>query len=188
MKRLKAFFSSSASELRNLRSLTLASFLVAIYAVSYSPVAGNFIIAPGLVEIRFGYLAVAAAALMFGPVVAALVAVLGDLLGSVLFYGGSFAFGYTAVWAVMGFGFGCFLYRMKTTLPRLAGAAAFYAVVVRGVLTPLLQSLLGYGPFAALFVSRLPLNLVMFPVNTILLVLVLRGVSAVYSRMARAAP
>lgn len=183
MNRVRLFFKASAAELKNLRSLTLASFLTAIYAVSYSPVAGNFVLVPGLVEIRFGFLAVAIAGAIFGPVVAVLVAVLGDLLGSMLFYGGAFAFGYTAIWAVMAFGFGCILYRMKLTVPRLAGAAVFHAVVIRGLLTPLMQAALGYGPFRALFMSRMVINLVMLPVNAILLFLVLRAVAPVYQRI-----
>jgi ECF transporter S component (folate family) len=184
---VKQFFLESAAELKNLRSLTFASLLTALYAVTYSPVAGTIMLVPGLIEIRLGYLVVAVAGMMFGPVVGVLVAVLGDLIGSLLFYGGSFAFGYTLVWAVMGFGFGCALYRMRVSIPRVLWATAFSVVVIRQVLTSFMQYVTGFGPFWELFTSRLLLNLLMTPVNAILLFIVLRAVHKAYSRMIRTA-
>ena len=185
MNRLKVYFSAAAGELKSVRTLTLASFLTAIYAVSYSPVAGNFVIVPGLIEFRFGFLAIAVAAMMFGPIVGMLVAVLGDLLGTVLFYGGGFFIWYTVTWALMGFGFGCFLYKMRITAPRMLGAMLFNTCIISQLLTPLIQSWMQMGPFPALFVSRIIRTLVMFTVNTILLFLVLRGVTSVYGRISR---
>lgn len=187
MKSIHAFFQASAAELKNLRSLTLASFLAAIYAVSYAPFAGNIIIVPGLVEIRLGFLAIAVAAMMFGPIVASMVALIGDFLGTIFFYGGSFVLGYTVTWVLMGFAFGCFLYKNRVTIPRMLGAMIFYTVVINLFITTLLQSLLGYGAFWPLFYSRLVFRLIMFPVNTILLILVLRSVDAVYHRIGRTA-
>jgi ECF transporter S component (folate family) len=186
--RIKQFFLQSSGELKNLRSLTLASLLTALYAVTYSPVAGNIMIVPGVIEIRLGHVVIAVAGMMFGPVVGALVAALGDLIGALLFYGGSFVFGYTLVWAVAGFGFGCILYRMHVSMPRLLWAAAFYEVVICHLLNTLMLVVVGVGPFWELLISRFVLRLIKMPVNVILLVLVLRTVHGVYSRMMRTAP
>jgi ECF transporter S component (folate family) len=131
---------------------------------------------------------IAVAGMMFGPVAGVFVAALGDLIGSLLFYGGSFVFGYTFVWAVAGFGFGCILYRMRVSTPRLLWAAAFYEVVICHLLNTLMLVVVGVGPFWELFVSRFVLRLIKMPVNVILLFVVLRTVRSIYGRMMRTAP
>lgn len=173
----------SSAELKNLRSLTLASFLAAIYAVSYSPVAGNFIIVPGMIEIRFGFIALAVAAAMFGPVMAVLVAFTGDIAGTLLFYGGSFFWGYTMSWMLQGFVFGLFFYKEKISAPRVICATLFNTCVIELLLTTKWQQMMGFGTFEALFVKRLALKSIMLPVNAILLFLTLRAVFAAYGRL-----
>lgn len=180
-------FASSAGELKNLRSLTLASFLAAIYAVSYSPVAGNFMIIPGMIEIRFGFIAIAVAAMLFGPVVAGIVAVIGDILGTILFYGGSFFWGYTLSWLLQGIMFGIFFYKEKISTSRIIGAMLFNTCIINLLLSTKWEELMGFGVFPALFIKRLPHNLIMLPVNIILLIAILRGVSSVYHKIGKAA-
>lgn len=187
MKRLRSFFAASAAELKNTRSLTVAALLAAIYAVSYSPFAGNIVVIPGYMEFRFGFLALAVAGALCGPVAGILVAVLGDFIGTILFYGGSFFFGYPISWALTGFVFGCFLYKERLTLPRMIGANLLTTIAVNQFLTTLWQHLSGFGPYGAIFVSRIPRNAVMFPVNTVLLILVLRGIETIYRRVRHAA-
>lgn len=185
LKRISAFFAVSAGELKNLRSLTLASVLTAIYAVSYSPIAGNIVIVPGLIELRFGFLAIAVAAMLLGPVMGMLVALLGDVLGTILFYGGSFFWGYTISWVLMGFVFGCFLYKYKISSLRIIGATVFHTVFINQFLVTYWQSFLGFGAFDALFTTRLIRNAIMLPVNIVLLFVVLKGVLSVYRRANR---
>ena len=187
MNRLSAFFAASAGELKNLRSLTLASLLTAIYAVSYSPFAGNIVIIPGFMEFRFGFLAIAMAAMLLGPVPGVLVALIGDFIGTIVFYGGSFFFGYPLSWALMGLMFGCILYKGKISTPRILLAMALNSLVINQVFTTLWQSMLGFGAFQPLFFARIPRTLIMFPINTVLTVLVLRSVYAVYHRIGRTA-
>lgn len=183
MHALKGMLESSSAELKSLRSLTLASFLAAIYAVSYSPVAGNFIIIPGVIEIRFGFIAIAVAAALFGPVMAAIAAFIGDILGTLLFYGGAFFWGYTLNWVIMGFVFGLFFYKEKISNYRIIPAMLFNTCVVNLLFTTKCEQMMGFGTFEGLFMKRLALNIVMLPVNTILLILVLRSVCSVYRRI-----
>lgn len=187
MKRCKEFFAESAAELKNPRTLVLAALLTAIYAVSYSPFAGNIIIVPGLFEIRFGFLVLAVAGALLGPCAAMLVALLGDFTGTIIFYGGSFFLAYPLIWILTGLLFGCFFYREKLSLPRIVCAAVVYTVLVRQILTPLAQAASGYGGFKALFFPRILLNAVMLPVNVVLLLFVLRTVCGIYRRIVRAA-
>lgn len=187
MKRLNRFFAASAAELRNLRTLTLAAVLTALYAVTYSPFAGNIVIVPGLIELRLGFLVVAVAGMLFGPCVSMLVALLGDFIGTIIFYGGSFFLGYPLLWMLMGLIFGCFFYRCKVSIPRVIGASVVYTVVIRQLLTPFCQALTGYGKFEVLFASRIILNAVMLPVTALLLLAVLRAVGTLYRRIGSAA-
>lgn len=184
MRVFKDMIASSLAEIRSVRSLTLTACLAAIYAVSYSPVAGNFIIVPGMIEIRFGFIAIAVAAALCGPVMAALAAVIGDILGTLLFYGGAFFWGYTLSWTLMGLAFGFFFYREKVSLPRVIGAMLFNTFIINLIFTTKWEQMMGFGTFEALFLKRLALNFVMLPVNTILLAPVLRGVCSVYRRLA----
>ena len=181
----KNIFAASVGELKNTRSLSMAALLAAIYAVSYSPFAGNFVIIPGVIEIRFGFLAVAVAGMLFGPVVAAIAAVIGDIAGTLLFYGGAFFWGYTLSWLLMGIVFGLFFYKNRTGLPRIIGASAFNTCVINLLLTTKWEQMMGFGTFEALFWKRLLLNAVMLPVNTILLVLVLRACREAFKKLER---
>lgn len=186
-KRMTTFVLGAAGELKQVRSLTLAALLIAIYAVTYSPFAGNIIIVPGLIELRFGFLAIALAGMLLGPFMAMFVAVLGDFVGTILFYGGSFFFGYPISWTLMGLIFGCFLYKEQLSTARIIAASVVSTVVIDQCLTTLWQTFMGFGTFEALFVSRILRNVIMLPVKTILLVLLLRSVMAIYRKVRRTA-
>jgi ECF transporter S component (folate family) len=176
-------FSQSRAELKNLRTLTTAAILAAIYAVSYYPYVGNIIILPGVIEIRFGFLAIAVAAMLYGPVVAPLVAVIGDVLGTILFYGGSFFWGYTVSWLLQGIVFGLFFYRLRFSIPRVVGCMVFNTCVINLLLTTKWEELMGFGTFAGLFAKRILHNVIVFPVNIVAAYFLLRGVAALYEKV-----
>ncbi len=183
---MRKIFRDSAAELKNARGLTLAALLAAIFAVSYSPFGGNIIIFQGSFEIRLGFLAIAVAAVLFGPVPAMLAAFVGDIIGTLLFYGGSFFWGYTLSWILMGLGFGVILYKSRGSVPRVVLAMLFNTFVISMLFTTTWQLLMGFGPsFTALFLTRLPRNLILLPVNTVLAVLVLRAVFGAYEKVLR---
>ena len=183
MSKISALFIDSYKELKNLRSLTMAALLAAIYAVSYSPFAGNIVIMPGVIEIRLGFIAIAAAAMLFGPVTAPIVAIVGDIVGTIIFYGGSFFLGYTFSWFLQGVVFGLFFYKMKNSIPRICLSMAFNTFVVSLLLTTKWQEMMGFGPFAERFFVRLPLSLTLLPINAILLYLVLRTLAFAHKKI-----
>jgi ECF transporter S component (folate family) len=184
MQKIRETLAQSAAEFKSARGLALAGLLAAVYAVTYSPLAGNIVIIQGVFEIRLGFIAIAAAAALLGPLPAAAAAVTGDLIGTVLFYGGSFFWGYTLSWALMGFGFGLILYKERVSVGRIVAASTFNTVVINMVFTTAWQVLMGFSPsYAALFVSRLPRNLALWPLNTLLLLVCLRALCAAYKKL-----
>lgn len=184
---MSKLFARSMEELRSLRSLVLASLLAAVYAVSYAPFVGNIIIIRGVIEIRFGFIAVAVCGMLFGPVMAALTAVIGDFIGVFLFYGGGFFWGYTLSWMLLGIVFGLFFYKERLSAARIIGSMLFNTCVINLLLTTKWEEMMGFGTFEALFWKRLALNVFMLPVNTILLFLVLHGALSAYRKMRRTA-
>jgi len=179
----KNMLEKSYGELKNPRSLTTASLLAAIYTVSYYPAIGRFIIVPGLVEIRLGFIAIAVAAALFGPFMAAIVAFLGDMIGTLLLSGASFFWGFTVNWVVLGFVFGLCFYKEKITLPRIVCAMLFNTCVISLLLTTKWIQIMSGRPFQELFLLRLPLSAAMLPINIILLFLALKAICTAYDRV-----
>jgi ECF transporter S component (folate family) len=176
-------FTESRAELKNLRTLTTAAILAAIYAVSYYPFVTNIILIPGVIEIRFGFLAIAVAAMLYGPVVAPIVAVVGDILGTILFYGGSFFWGYTVSWLLQGIVFGLFFYKLRFSFPRTVGCMVFNTVVFNLLLTTKWEEMMGFGTFEGLFAKRILHNIIMFPINILVAYILLRGVATLYEKV-----
>lgn len=86
-------------------------------------------------KLGFGFVPIVVAALLYGPVCAATVAGVSDLLGAVLFPIGPFFPGYTLTAVLRGTVYGAFLYK-KPTLPRIGGAV----LLTQGLLSLLLNS------------------------------------------------
>jgi ECF transporter S component (folate family) len=184
MRKIRNTLARSAAEFKSARGLALAGLLAAVYAVTYSPLAGNIVIVQGVFEIRLGIIAIAAAAALLGPLPAAAAAVTGDLIGTLLFYGGSFFWGYTFSWALMGFGFGLILYKEKTGVGHIVAASLFNTIIINMIFTTAWQVLMGFSPsYTALFVSRIPRNLALLPINTLLLLVCLRALCSAYKKI-----
>lgn len=105
-------------------------------------------------RIGFGFVPVVLAALLFGPVHAALVAGMGDFVGAILFPVGPYFPGFTLTAVLTGLVFGFFLGRANRLLGTLAAVA-----VVQFVLGLFLNTfwihLLYSSPFLPLLATRL---------------------------------
>ncbi|MDR0853554.1 MAG: folate family ECF transporter S component [Clostridiales Family XIII bacterium] len=187
MNYLISICTSSFKEFKNVKSITLGAMLIAIYAVSYAPYVGNIIIVPGVIEIRFGFLVVAIAAMFFGPIFGGAIAVMGDVLGTILFYGGAFFWGYTLSWLIQAIVFGFILYHAKPSLVRIIICMLFNTLVINLLFTTACETLMGFGTFEALFVRRIFLNAIMLPVNTVLSYFILTKVGQLRERAKKAA-
>ena len=151
--------------LRDIRVLTSAGLLSAIAIVL-----GFFKIPlTQIIEIRFMVLPVAAAGWLFGPVVGGLVGIVADVGGYLIKPTGPFFPGFTITSMLSGVIFGCVLYRRRPTLLRIFTAQVIYTLVCGLLLTSIWLSMLYGNGFIPVLTARILKELVLIPVNTIML-------------------
>ena len=120
-------------------------------------------------RINFGFLPVAVAGLIAGPVYAAMVGAIADVLGMVLFPSGSFFLGFTLIAALNGVIYGLFLYRKDLSLPRTALCLLTVVLISHILLNTLcLYLLYGKAVLASFWVRTLK-NIIQYPINVALL-------------------
>ena len=103
-------------------------------------------------RIGFGFVPVAAAAMLFGPLAGGLVGALGDFLGALLFPTGPFFPGFTVTAFLTGLTYG--LLHRKRGFGRTVGVVAVQQLVLSLFLNTLWISLLYGSPFRALLAAR----------------------------------
>ncbi|HIZ55939.1 MAG TPA: folate family ECF transporter S component [Firmicutes bacterium] len=128
-------------------------------------------------QIRFGFLALAAAGFCGGPLMGAIVGILGDLLCMLITGGsGGLFFGFTVSYALIGFLFGMIFYQQEITVLRtIAGGVAEFLVSVF-LNTWWLQIMYG-STYTAQLITRLPKCLFTLVVDSLLLFLFLKALS-----------
>ena len=77
-----------------------------------------FSITTPIARIGIGFLPIAIGGILFGPIYAGFAAVIGDLLGSMLFPSGPFFPGFTLSAFISGLVYGCFFYKRKRSFWR----------------------------------------------------------------------
>ena len=155
--------------------LVTLALLIAINVV----LARFFGIQTPIVQINFSFIPVVLAALLYGPLPAALVGAVGDVLGAVLFPAGAYFPGFTLTSALGGLIYGLFLYKKPAALWRSVSA------VNMGLNTLWLWITVGDGVWG-LFLSRLPKYFVVAPVQILVTRLLSGRLAAVFRRMAAA--
>ena len=115
------------------------------------------------IKIGFSFLPVAVAAILYGPLAAAVVAALADFLGAILFPVGPYFPGFTLTAFLTGLVFGLFLHR-KQNLPRILSAVAVNQLILSLFLNTFWISVLYDSPFGPLLATRV--------VQTMILVLI----------------
>ncbi len=124
-------------------------------------------------EIGFAFLAAGACAFLYGPWMAGLMGVVTDLIGYFLRPNGGFFPGFTLNEFLLGFLYGCWLYKKPVTLWRTFCACLSAVLLINLLLTPLWLHLM-YGNAFVLTGLRLIKNAVKLPVDTALLYCVLK--------------
>ena len=71
----------------------------------------KFPVIPKVLELNFGFVPLAVAGMLFGPVSAVLVGIVGDIVGAAIFSAGDFYFGYTLTAALTGLFYGLLLHQ-----------------------------------------------------------------------------
>ena len=160
------------NKLRDTKTLTLAAMLTAIGIIL------GFFKLPlnQLIEIRFGALPVAMAGMMLGPIPAAVVGALVDIGGYLVKPTGPFFPGFTLSGAIAGLIFGFALYNKKPTVTRVLFAQVIYTIIIGlGLNTYWLSLLYLKNGYLAALITRLPKELIMVPVYTVLYFIVLKS-------------
>ena len=168
------YWKQAAAEMKNPRMILFAALMVALRVALKSvsiPIAANLKIGVGFFVNAFG-------AMIYGPVVAALGGAVSDTLGAMLFPSGPYFFPFILTEMAGSFVFALFLYRTRITVTRVMLCRFAIDLGINLILqTPIMwwyyQVMLGknYAIFDGL---RIVKNLVMFPIESVLLALFLR--------------
>ena len=172
----KAYWVQAVKEFKRLDVLIFAALMIALRVALKSisiPIAANL-------RINVAFFINAFGAMLFGPVVAIAAAAVSDTLGCLLFPSGPYFFPFIFIEIAGSLIFALFLYRTEVTALRVTLSRFCIDFFVNIVLnTPIMwlyyQMVMGktYKIFDAL---RIVKNLVMFPLEAVLLVLFLRVV------------
>ena len=119
-------------------------------------------------KIGFSFVPVVLAAMLFGPIPAALVAALGDFIGAILFPIGAYFPGFTLTAALMGLVFGLFL-RSNQTWPRVLAAVAINQLILGFLLNSYWISVLYGSPFVPLLATRIVQCAILLPVQFVVI-------------------
>lgn len=124
-------------------------------------------------KIGFDFLPVSVAAVLYGPIGAAVVGGLGDFIGAILFPIGPYFPGYTLSAALSGAVLGLFLHR-EQKLTRVLGAVAVNQWIISLLLTSFWISFTNLVPYWAMVTSRVPQCAIMTAVQIPVLMLLPR--------------
>lgn len=170
------------SKLKDLRVLTTAAMLAAIAVVL-----GFFKIPiSNLIELRFQSFPIAISGALFGPVIGAIVGIISDVGGYFAKPTGAFFPGFTLSSAITGIIFGLII-KIKASNKELI-VRTFIAMLLNTIITGLLLNTLWlsmlYGnPFSVVFLVRIPKELIMLPINTVILYIILIPVKKAFNRI-----
>ena len=165
MKQTLASIRLSAQEMGSIRTVAVCGMLLALKLVL-----GLFTInVSSILKVGFAYLPVAAAGMLFGPVVGGVVGAAGDILGYFLQPTGPYFPGFTFDAFLSGFVYGLLLYRRPVKLWRTFTSKVLVTLLVSFLMNPLWLSILYGRAFFAVVSARAAANLAMIPVDTAIL-------------------
>lgn len=139
-------------------------------------------ISTSIVKIGFSFVPIAICAMMYGPVWAGIAGAIADFIGATLFPIGAYFPGFTLSAALTGVVFGLFLYKKKGNWAQLAGAVLINCVVISLLLSTYWLTILWGDSFLVLLPTRIIQNLVMIPIQFIVLRLLQRPVAIYIKR------
>jgi ECF transporter S component (folate family) len=138
-------------------------------------------VATPIAKLGFGFVPIAICGIRYGPLWAAAAGGLADFIGAILFPIGAYFPGFTLSAALTGWVFGLFLARYPKRWGRLLAAVGINCLGVSLLLGTLWLTVITGSPFMALLPTRLVQNLIMIPVQVLLLRALCHPI-ALYSR------
>ena len=119
-----------------------------------------------VVKIGFSFVPIAVAGMLFGPIPAAIVAALADLLGAILFPTGTIFLGITLTAFLKGISWGLFLYK-KQSVPNIVAAVLVDQIVLSYFLNSFWLSILMGTPYTSLLATRIVQTAILIPVELV---------------------
>ena len=183
----KAYWRDAAANLKDVRMLALAAMIIALRAVCKMM---EIPLAPGL-NINVAGLFNSVGAMVYGPVVGIVGAMVSDPLGYLLHPDGPYFLPFMLVDMSSSFIFGLLFWRQKLTVSRAMTAKFTVNMVSNIVLTSVIMKwyyLVFYGvekaqAYNIINLTRIVKNLVMFPIEAILIAVVLGALSPALYRL-----
>lgn len=152
------------------KTLTGVAMLVALYTI-LSFFTLNI---SATAKISFAYVALGVCGMLFGPIAAGIAGAAGDVLGYFVSPNGPFFPGFTISAFITGFIFGILLYKKPVTIKRTMLAVLIIVIVCNIGLTPIWLNMMYGTDIIAL--PRIIRNIILYPVNVIVMHAVLKGV------------
>lgn len=164
---MKNFFSSVRLSRKRSGAIVLAAcgmllalkVILGLFTLNLSPI----------LKVGFSFLPIAAAGMLFGPVAGGTVGALGDIASCFINPTGPYFPGFTLTAFLSGAVYGLFLYRKPVTLLRVALAKTTVTVLVSFCLNPMWLSILYSKAFFAVVSARIATNLLVLPIDIVLL-------------------
>lgn len=174
MKLLCGTIRNSYEEFKNVRTVTTCAMFGALAVIL-----GYFTVQIGdFIKIGFSSLPNEAVAWLFGPVAAPLFGAAMDLIKYMIKPTGAFFPGFTLTAAVAGFINGIFLYRKPLKLVRVFGVKLAVILICDIFLNTLWLSVLYGKGFMALLPLRVLKNMIMWPIESVLMFSVIRALES----------
>lgn len=163
--------------LRKSHSNTLRLITIALLIALEIILTRFFSVTFPMVRIGFGFIPIAIAAIMFGPMWAGITYAIADFIGMMLFpIGGGYFPGFTLSFFLVGIIYGFVLYGHAVTFKRAMLASALAAILVHLLLTTFWLSLLLGDSYITLLPIRIVKCAVMIPIEGVLIPLVYNSV------------
>lgn len=160
----KTLKETSKTKKLNVRTLVLMATLIAMEVVL-----SRFLsYAVWNMKIGFAFIPVVVAAIMLGPVKAAIVGGVADFVGAILFPIGAYFPGFTLTAMLMGLVYGLFLHE-KQTFPRVLIAVAINQLILSLLLNSLWISVLYGAVYMPLLAARLAQCAILIPVQILVI-------------------
>ncbi len=179
----KAYWIDALAELKDTKMLVFAALMIAL-RVAMKGLA--IPLAPNL-KINIAFFANALGAMTFGPVVAALAAMVSDTLGCILFPTGPYFFPYIFIEIAGSVIFALFLYRAKVSVFRLTMSRfcidVFVNIIMDIPLMTLYYKMVLGKSYTWMLMPKIAKNLSMFPVESIFLVLFMSAMLPIMYKM-----
>lgn len=170
MNHIASIFKDSWNELKNVRSLTGLSLLLALSVL----LSFFFRLELGTaLKVGVAFIATALMGALYGPVAAGLAAGVGDILKYLIKPTGPYFFGFTLTAILAGMVYGLFLYKGKTSLPRIIAAKTIINLAINGLLSTYWLTMLYGKSYRVMLWPRLVKNAGMLPIEITLLFFVL---------------